>query len=77
MDEAWLLLALDIQGLKRGKTRRGPGPAQSSQVTRRPDPGQGLSLAKYYYVTEITEKLLFVNIFDDAINTNTVLYKSK
>ena len=36
-----------------------------------------LSLVNINYVTEITEKLHFVNIFDDAINTNTVLYKSK
>ncbi len=36
-----------------------------------------LSLVNINYITEITVKLHFVNIFDNAINTNTVLYKSK
>ena len=74
--ESVIQLALDIQGLRAGK-RYCPGQPQSSRVTRRPNPGNALSLASINYVTEITEKLHFVNIFDDAINTNTVLYKSK
>ena len=43
-----LEVSLDIQGLRRlaGK-REGPEQAQSSQVTRRPDPGRGPLIGQY------------------------------